>query len=73
MPKLAQARCPFCGDLASVETVLEGLLFTCLNIRHCGATIRFENDHYAEHPEDAASAFSRRSGAQQEGENDHDQ
>lgn len=71
--RFARSRCPFCGDLVSVETVLDGLLFTCLNVRHCGATIRFENDHYAECMEDATAAFDRRSGAQKVGGNDHDQ
>lgn len=67
MPKHIPYPCPFCGSTVTVEAVLEGLLFTCQNIRRCGAAIKFENDHYAEHPEDAIEAFSRRCGVNKGG------
>lgn len=60
MPKLIH-HCPFCGSAVYVKTTLDGLLFTCQNIRRCGAVIRFESDHFAEHPEDAMLAFARSS------------
>ena len=41
MPKHIPYPCPFCGSTVTVEAVLEGLLFTCQNIRRCGAAIKF--------------------------------
>lgn len=67
MPKHIPYACPFCGSTVTVEAVLEGLLFTCRNIRRCGAVIKFENDHYDEHREDAIKAFSRRCGTDKGG------
>ena len=40
MPKHIPYPCPFCGSTVTVEAVLEGLLFTCQNIRRCGLTGR---------------------------------
>lgn len=59
MPKPIPYPCPFCGGAVRVEATLDGLLFTCKSARKCGASVRFESDHFAEHPEDAMEAFAR--------------
>ena len=51
MPKHIPYPCPFCGSTVTVEAVLEGLLFTCQNIRRCGAAIKFDFNPRSPHGE----------------------